>query len=1039
MNVWMKYLVTGMALCVSAAAWAGNGSWTSNGPDGGEIYDIAIDPSNKLRMYAATQGGLFRSTDGGVTWQFSGDGLPYISGINGIAIDVEAPMNLYVFGDNRLYRSSDGAETWAATGYAMPAGTWFPVIADVPGNTGSLVVAFSSDENVVMTGLMKTTDHGATFSPLGSGLPANINVNGVSFDPDDASRMLLTRRMKYETFAAPVAFPDVVYRSTDGGQNWVAVHAPPDPVTYIDQEDSKTAQYGAGTRAYTLTQSKLWRSTDDGATWSNAGLSNQAYQYIKPHPTLADTLYAIDYDRRLQISSDGGATFTQLGNTSANSSYTSHLDPTKTLRSELKSLTLTPDFPSPGSSMWLASGKNGVYRSGDAGATWATSSEGIHATKIRAVAVHPNPETAGGAGTDGSGRKLYAGYGDAFFASPALFTTSGAAGMDWSASNQQLRATNVRELFIDPTTTGSVIADVSNTHMYAAGLASYTSGYENGGPIYKSIDGGSTWAPAVGGLPTTDRFGTGVQSVHLGTVRNIIGDPRSCATPPAAPAPCGVGHGALQTLYASASGFSQSGAAGTGITRKNTHRLLKTTDAAGTWVDLSENPGFAASVTRIVSVAGSDYRLTESVTPIGIQISPNDPDTLYVSTYTSMACDMNNAARTPCPDGFHAAQSDPETGMFKSTDGGATWMGINNGIPPSAGFTNARPFLLDLLIHPTDANTLWVAYTDSEFNHSAASAQSIFKTTDGGATWVPSSAGIPSTTDIRALVIDQNNPDILYASGSGTTANPGSVYKSVDGGTTWRSISIGMPENAALSLAVDPFNAQVLHAGTTSGLWSITQLPDMDGDGVPDAVEDAGPNGGDSNNDGIRDAEQPDVSVVGASAGAAAPASSFAKQMNAGGFITVKTEAITGQCKQIVDMTRFDSLKRGHDYLQNGTLEHVYPNDLLRFEIQECSEAKVDLAFHDKSFADQYGWSFRMHGPSTPGDDKTMGWHALGEVAERVNANTWRLNLKAGSFGNYRPGNQSILFEGGAACMEDRIGELGFENDQTFQTASCRP
>jgi hypothetical protein len=45
--------------------WAGINTWTNIGPDGGNSYTLAVDPKSSRTLYAATDNGLFKSTDGG--------------------------------------------------------------------------------------------------------------------------------------------------------------------------------------------------------------------------------------------------------------------------------------------------------------------------------------------------------------------------------------------------------------------------------------------------------------------------------------------------------------------------------------------------------------------------------------------------------------------------------------------------------------------------------------------------------------------------------------------------------------------------------------------------------------------------------------------------------------------------------------------------------------------------------------------------------------------------------------------------------------
>jgi hypothetical protein len=77
------------------------------------------------------------------------------------------------------------------------------------------------------------------------------------------------------------------------------------------------------------------------------------------------------------------------------------------------------------------------------------------------------------------------------------------------------------------------------------------------------------------------------------------------------------------------------------------------------------------------------------------------------------------------------------------------------------------------------------------------------KTTDGGATWIPLDGGF-----VFSLDIDPTDPNIFYSGALG-------VEKTIDGGVTWEFVSEGMGEAQVFSLAINPFNPQIVFAGTT--------------------------------------------------------------------------------------------------------------------------------------------------------------------------------------------------------------------------------
>ena len=129
------------------------------------------------------------------------------------------------------------------------------------------------------------------------------------------------------------------------------------------------------------------------------------------------------------------------------------------------------------------------------------------------------------------------------------------------------------------------------------------------------------------------------------------------------------------------------------------------------------------------------------------------------------------------------------------------------------------------------------------------------------------------------------------------------MFRSDDGGASWRSVSIGLPADSAFALAIDPHNPGVLHAGTNTGVWSIEQLPDGDGDGIPETVEDFAPGGGDGNGDGTPDAGQGAVgsTIVLFGLNAAKQASLAASKGNSG-YVTSDISATSGSCAQAVDV-----------------------------------------------------------------------------------------------------------------------------------------
>ena len=114
-------------------------------------------------------------------------------------------------------------------------------------------------------------------------------------------------------------------------------------------------------------------------------------------------------------------------------------------------------------------------------------------------------------------------------------------------------------------------------------------------------------------------------------------------------------------------------------------------------------------------------------------------------------------------------------GLFRSRNGGSTFVALE-GSP--RGYSS-------LAVDPRDPNVVYVGF---------------YKSIDGGETWTEMPGG-----GQLGLIMDPGNPDVLYGVG-------GDILKTTDGGTTWFPATDGVP--ASIALAIDPFDTDVLYAGT---------------------------------------------------------------------------------------------------------------------------------------------------------------------------------------------------------------------------------
>lgn len=310
--------IQGLAACLvlsqalaAPPARAGGGVWTTGGP--APVRPVLVDPASPLLVFAGGTDRVFRSEDGGQTWI---DSVTEIgSEIRTLAIDPTRREILY-------------------------AGT----SPQCPGNFGSVV--------------FKSFDGGSHWFETQPGVRC-LSARVVVLDP-------LQPQTLFAGMGPTLRNTSVgVYRSDDGGLNWVRVGSPPCPFVLdlsVESDRFLAATGGCG----------LWESVDRGATWApvNGGLPPGAAQ-------------AVQAVARLPLGPLDWVIGTLMGiyRTSDGTNWTA-----TEVRASTTDLAADPAHPG---RLFAATFDQGVLRSDDGGAHWAAFNEGLAVREVRSLALGP--------------------------------------------------------------------------------------------------------------------------------------------------------------------------------------------------------------------------------------------------------------------------------------------------------------------------------------------------------------------------------------------------------------------------------------------------------------------------------------------------------------------------------------------------------------------------------------------------------------------------------------------------------------------------
>jgi photosystem II stability/assembly factor-like uncharacterized protein len=787
-------------------------------------YSMVVDPTNSNILYSGYTPKPFqdwamvrKTTDGGNTWETSLT-VPHSQGITSVALDPSQPGTVYAAstalsagGGGQIYKSDNGGTSWSKLNehFTMCTVWGQPQLILNPQVPSTAYAA------TWLGGTWKTTDAGNTWTLMDQ---APTSSTSLSMDPSNPNVIYSADR------TAPY-----LWKSADGGSTWTIIADFSQNRAFlvnrvvVDGSTVYVSTFGPG-----IHQGRLYKSIDAGLTWTDkTGTLPRSVLDIALDPSNAQIIYVTTHIHSAYKSTDGGTTWTELTHFPDIGGYDIEVDPVDPriiYAAGLGSVTV-PDWVMPGG--YAFKDASGIYKSSDRGETWElilrTSNES------RAIRIHPGNHNVlfaaalddglqvsldGGqtwtARNDGldirlltsvafGNDKIYVGTQGAGVYSGDLNLVDGSVVWQAHRSNKPIPSVYSLQIMVDP---------AHSNRIYVG---------SNPGGLFRSDDGGATF-----------------YDKNFLTPSVVVDDPvrqgyYTFALNPANSSEVWLGTWG-KGIYKSYDGMDfDIGANGSdrkmygkhinsllihsdyGVVAATEEGVFQTQDGGTTWTDFSE--GLDTGQVRSLSVTADGILLCGTAGYEVYSRGKDDSQWEQLEAFDNMGViwpiwdnrplyQFTSLLLHPTDRRIIYAGTFP-AGIFKSTDGGKSWMESN------VGWTFDGVF--SLAFHPQNTDIVY-AGTYNGLNISF----------DAGVHWEPFDEGWPAEQWVYSIAFNHLNPNIMYAcskngenEGRGRDGFHGTVMKSLDGGTFWFPITTGLNVNQEFyKIIVDKFDPDILYLAT---------------------------------------------------------------------------------------------------------------------------------------------------------------------------------------------------------------------------------